>query len=195
MTPAPLGGRGHEDHVPSLERFAKEARVAKDGKKKNGKKAGAKKDAAGAKLPREVAGVKVPKQLRKIGNKAVKAASNPVVSEVVAGALLAAAAALRQGKDPKTGAGGGSGAGAGTGGASGGDESVAGVKRQVSRLSDSLKLLAIDLARRTLDDIADGKRAKRRARDAAPDPAAPDSAAPASASAAPETAGSGPAGH
>jgi hypothetical protein len=128
--------------------------VAKDGKKK-GKK-------AETKLPKEVGGVKVPKQLRKLGNKAVQAAGNPVVSEVVAGALLAAAAALRQGKDPKAGAGGAGAGGPAGADRSGGDEGIAQVKRQAARLSDSLKVLAIDIARRALDGIEEGNRAKRR---------------------------------
>lgn len=134
--------------------------MAKDGKKKE-------KGKAKAKLPKEVGGVKVPKRLRKIGDRAVKAASNPVVSEVVAGALLAAAAALRQGKDPKTGSGAGAQGAAGGGGRGGrgAGEDVAEVKRQAVRLSDSLKVLAIDLARRTLEGIEDGQRAKRRRRD------------------------------
>jgi hypothetical protein len=59
--------------------------MAKDGKNK--KKGGK------ARIPKEIGGVKVPKKLRKLGGKAVKAASDPVVSEVVAGALLAAAEA------------------------------------------------------------------------------------------------------
>ena len=105
--------------------------MAKDGKKKG-------------KLPKEIGGVKVPKKLRKIGNKAVKLAKEPVVSEVVAGALLAAAAALREGGGPK-------------GSAAGGD-SAAGTKRQAGLLGDSLKLIAIDLARRTLDNLEGGNR-------------------------------------
>jgi hypothetical protein len=110
--------------------------VAKDSDKGAGK--GSKK----IKLPKEVGGVKVPKKLRKLGNKAVEAARNPVVSEVVAGAMLAAAAALREGKDPKAAV------KAGQGGA---DE----VRKQAGRLSDSLRAMAIDLARRTLDGLED----------------------------------------
>ena len=112
--------------------------MAKDGKSKNG----GGKSGGGAKLkvPKAVGGVKLPKPLRKLGNKAVKAAKNPVVSEVVAGAMLAAAAALREGKDPKA---------AVKAGAAGADE----VKRQAGRLSDSLRALAIDIARRTLEGL------------------------------------------
>ena len=108
--------------------------MAKDGKKKD-------------KLPKEIGGVKVPKKLRKIGNKAVKLAREPVVSEVVAGALLAAAAALREG-------------GAGTKQAAVAGEAAEGVKRQAGRLGDSLKGIAIDFARRALDNLEEGGRKK-----------------------------------
>jgi hypothetical protein len=118
--------------------------VAKD--KKNKK---AKADKA-IKVPKEVGGVKLPKELRKIGKQAVKAAKNPVVSEMAAGALLAAAAALRSGKDPK----------AAPGAVAGGAQAAAGgAGQQAVRLSDSLKALAIDLARKTLDGIEEQRKA------------------------------------
>jgi hypothetical protein len=117
-------------------------RVAK--KKKN--KAAKADKALNLETPKTIAGVKVPKKLRKLGDQAVKAAKNPVVSEVVAGALLAAAAALRDGKDPKTRA------SAATGDAGNG------VRKEAGRLSDSLKLMALDLARHTLDAIEEQKR-------------------------------------
>jgi hypothetical protein len=118
--------------------------MAKDGKGKKDKK---------NKVPKEIGGVKVPKKLRKLGNEAAKLAREPVVAEVVAGALLAAAAALREGKDPKGTIGaalkGGAktavGGGMGKAGSEGGGDGV-GV-----RLSDSLKLMALDFARRALE--------------------------------------------
>jgi hypothetical protein len=122
--------------------------VAKDGKAKKGKK---------AKVPKEIGGVKVPKKLRKLGNQAVKAVKDPAVSEVVAGALLAAAAALREGKDPKTVVGAAVKSGFKGAASTGG-----------SRLSDSLKLLAMDFAKRTLDGISE----KKEQDDNAPAPAA-----------------------
>ncbi|HZG08947.1 MAG TPA: hypothetical protein VEZ70_08205 [Allosphingosinicella sp.] len=118
-------------------------------KKKKNKAAKADK-ALNMETPKTIAGVKVPKKLRKLGDQAVKAAKNPVVSEVVAGALLAAAAALRQGKDPKTRLGAATGDAAGNG--------PDGVRKEVGRLSDSLKLMALDLARHTLDAIEEQKR-------------------------------------
>ena len=118
--------------------------MAKDGKGKKTKN-------GNAKVPKEIGGVKVPKQLRKLGNKAVKAVKDPVVSEVVAGALLAAAAALREGKDPKT-----TMSAAFKGGVKGAGK---GAKHEGARLSDGLKLLALDLARRTLDNMGE-KRAQ-----------------------------------
>jgi hypothetical protein len=127
--------------------------VAKDGKGKKGKK---------TKVPKEIGGVKVPKKLRKLGNQAAKAVRDPAVTEVVAGALLAAAAALREGKDPKTVVGAAVKSGFTGASSSGG-----------TRLSDSLKLLAMDFAKRTLDGIGDkAKRESDRQDDVAPQPAA-----------------------
>jgi hypothetical protein len=111
--------------------------VAKDGKGKKTKK---------GKVPKEIGGVKVPKKLRKLGNQAAKAVKDPAVTEVVAGALLAAAAALREGKDPKTVVGAAVKSGFKGAANSGG-----------IRLSDSLKLLAMDFAKRTLDGMGEKK--------------------------------------
>jgi hypothetical protein len=122
--------------------------VAKDGKGKKGKK---------TKVPKEIGGVKVPKKLRKLGNKAAKAVMDPAVTEVVAGALLAAAAALREGKDPKTAVGAAVKSGFKGAASSGG-----------TRLSDSLKLLAMDFASRTLEGMGE----KKERADTAPAPAA-----------------------
>ncbi|HEY0148389.1 MAG TPA: hypothetical protein VGB70_05235 [Allosphingosinicella sp.] len=111
--------------------------MAKDGKNK--KKGGK------ARIPKEIGGVKVPKKLRKLGGKAVKAASDPVVSEVVAGALLAAAAALREGKDPKAALGAGFKGGVAT--------AKSGARQEAGRLSDALKGLALDIAKKTFESI------------------------------------------
>ena len=47
------------------------------------------------KIPKKVGGVKIPKEVRKAGDKALKlAAEHPVISDIVAAGLLAAAAAL-----------------------------------------------------------------------------------------------------
>jgi hypothetical protein len=47
------------------------------------------------KIPKQIAGVKIPKGARKAGKKAIKlAAEHPVISDIVAAGLLAAAAAL-----------------------------------------------------------------------------------------------------
>ncbi|TFI56488.1 hypothetical protein E2493_20005 [Sphingomonas parva] len=121
--------------------------MAKDGKKKT-------------KIPKQVAGIKVPKKLRKAGNKAVKLAQDPIVGEVVAAALLSAAAALREGGGAKDGA----------GAAAKGAEDA---RQQAGRLGDSLKVLAIDLARRTLEGLDDGHKARTRekAKPGTPEPA------------------------
>lgn len=51
-----------------------------------------------AKLPKQIAGVKVPKHLRETGGKLVEAMRHPLFADVVAAALIAAAAALRDNK-------------------------------------------------------------------------------------------------
>ena len=51
------------------------------------------------KIPKKVGGVKIPKEARKAGKKALKlAAEHPVISDIVAAGLLAAAAALTKDK-------------------------------------------------------------------------------------------------
>jgi hypothetical protein len=55
----------------------------------------AKKKKKGAKAPKRIAGVKVPKPLREPAGKVVEALKNPVVADLAATALVAAAAALR----------------------------------------------------------------------------------------------------
>lgn len=133
--------------------------MAKDGKKKNK----AAKGAGGAKIPKEVAGVKVPKELRRLGKKAVKAAQSPVVSELVAGALLSAAAALRQPVKPAKAphlSGGGDGAGEMPGRDAG---ARSGGGRKSAELGDALRAIAFDFARRALDGMEEGKKAKREA--------------------------------
>lgn len=120
--------------------------MAKDGKGKKDKSGKA--EAKKLKVPKEVGGIKVSKKLRKLGDQAVKIAKEPVAAEVVAGALLAAAAAMREGKDPRS-----------TMGAAlkGGIKSAAGKGKTTGdggRLSDSLKLIALDFARRALEPKA-----------------------------------------
>jgi hypothetical protein len=88
---------------------------------------------------KDEAGVRIPKKLRKAGKEALKLAKEPVVTEIVAAALLSAAAALRGDKAA---------AKAGAAGA----ETAAEATRHASKIGDSLRTLAIDLARRTLDN-------------------------------------------
>ncbi|HEY0113548.1 MAG TPA: hypothetical protein VGB59_10415 [Allosphingosinicella sp.] len=109
-----------------------------EGKAKGGGKDKSKSGKAKVKVPKKVAGVKVEKGFRKAGNKALKLASQPVVSEAVAAAMLAAAAALRDPPATKRAA-----------GAAADAASEAG--QEALRLSDTLRTMAIDIARRTLD--------------------------------------------
>lgn len=112
---------------------------------------------AKTKVPKQVAGVKVPKKLRKIGKKAIELAQQPMVSEIAAAALLGAAAALREGKDLK-------GKDAAKAAGAAGDAAKAAAKEageDISKLSQALKVLAGDLARRAVDAMADPKAAAR----------------------------------
>jgi hypothetical protein len=94
------------------------------------------------KIPKRIAGVKVSKAVRQAGKTALKLAEQPAVSETVAAALLAAAAALRDPPATKRAAGAAGEAGQGA-----------------LQLGDSLRRMAIDMARRTLDawEAADPK--------------------------------------
>ena len=49
----------------------------------------------GVRIPKKVAGVKIPKELRRKGNKVIDLMSHPLVADIAAAALTAAAAALR----------------------------------------------------------------------------------------------------
>jgi hypothetical protein len=100
------------------------------GKNKDKKKDKGKKDEKG---------VRIPKPLRKAGREALKLAKEPAVAEIVAAALLTAAAALRGDKA------------AAKAGQEGG-EAAADLGRKASKIGDSLRVLALDLARRTLDN-------------------------------------------
>lgn len=119
--------------------------MAKDTDKKGGGKKGKGKGKKGD-AGKEIAGVRIPKPLRKAGKEALKLASEPVVSEIVAAALLSAASALRGDKAA---------AKAGKGAAAAGEqagEAAGEMGRHASKIGDSLRVLAIDLARRTLDN-------------------------------------------
>ncbi|HEX8467056.1 MAG TPA: hypothetical protein VF620_04550 [Allosphingosinicella sp.] len=98
----------------------------------------AKKGKDKVKIPKRIGGVKVSKAVRQAGKSALKLAETPAVSETVAAALLAAAAALR---DPPA-----------TRRAAGAAADAAGeAGRDAIGLGDSLRKMAIDMARRTLD--------------------------------------------
>lgn len=72
--------------------------MAKKGKKKSDKAA----DAGGAgkagKLPKRIAGVKVPKHLREPGARIAEVLKHPLMADIAAAALVAAAASLRDNK-------------------------------------------------------------------------------------------------
>jgi hypothetical protein len=107
------------------------------------------------KVPKAVAGVKVPKALRKGAKKALKVAREPAISEVVAAAMLTAAAALREGGAAKREREEGN---TGGGAASAVGEAVSDAGRQANKLGEALRVMAIDMARRTLDSFEKGGR-------------------------------------
>jgi hypothetical protein len=108
------------------------------GDKKAKKSKGKDKAEDKVKIPKRIAGVKVSKAVRQAGKSALKLAEQPIVSETVAAALLAAAAALR---DPPA-----------TKRAAGVAADAAGEAGQEAiRLGDSLRRFAIETARRTLE--------------------------------------------
>jgi hypothetical protein len=88
-------------------------------------------------------GIKMPKRLRKLGGKAMKLASQPAVSEIVAAALLSAATALRDNEGARKSA-----AKAGTAAL----DAAEGLGKESGKIGASLSKLAIDLARRSLDN-------------------------------------------
>jgi hypothetical protein len=90
------------------------------------------------KIPKRIAGVKVSKAVRKAGKSALKLAETPAVSETVAAALLAAAAALRDPPATKR-------------GARAAVDAAGEAGQEALGLGDSLRRLALDMARRTLD--------------------------------------------
>lgn len=57
------------------------------------------------KLPKKIAGVKVPKRLRKPGGKALVALRHPLVADIAAAALIAAAGAIRDSRAVRSAAG------------------------------------------------------------------------------------------
>jgi len=120
------------------------------GKKKDKKAKAGGGGNAGAK---EATGSKLPKGLRKAGKAAKKLAGQPVVSEAVAAALLAAAAALRDTGATKRVA-------KATG--EGAAEAAGATGKQASLLGDALKSVAIDVARRTMAAWEENARAPKK---------------------------------
>ena len=101
-------------------------------------------------LPKKIAGVKIPKELRKAGGKAVTlAARHPVISDIVAAGLLAAAAALTDDKKMQAAA------------ARLGEEAEE-AGRKAGRARNAVKAAAGAIGQALLDELGDGKAAKRR---------------------------------
>lgn len=70
--------------------------MAKDRKAKEAKaKKKAKQKADGSRVPRQIAGMTIPDELRRQGETLLRVAESPVMADIAAAALLAAAAALK----------------------------------------------------------------------------------------------------
>ena len=145
--------------------------------KKKAKSAGGDEIKVKIKVPKEVGGVKVPKQLRKAGKQALKLAQQPAVSEVVAGALLAAAAALRAPPGEK---------GLAAAAANGAVDAARKTRTDTGLVGKALKAMALDMARRTIDGIEETRK-QRKTGSGGFHPAA-DEGAPAKGAPAPEAA-------
>ena len=92
---------------------------------------------------------KVEKKFRKATEKAAKLASNPIVAEIASAALLAAAAALRNPEKARSVA------------KAAGDE-LSGAARTVSKQGGAFWGLALDIARRSVDALAQDQGGKTR---------------------------------
>jgi hypothetical protein len=101
--------------------------------------------ARGTKLPKEVAGVKIPKKLRKAGSAAMDLAQQPIVGDLVAAALTAAAASLM--KDTK----------AGKAVRREASDAASGTVREASAIGTAVKQVLLDAAREMLDSFEDAK--------------------------------------
>ena len=90
---------------------------------------------------------KAAKQLRKAGDAAVKLAQQPVVSELVAAALTAAAASLSQTRAAKN-------------AARQASDAAEGAARETAAISQAVKRALVDAARSLLDEFDDSPREK-----------------------------------
>lgn len=112
----------------------------------------AKKKQVKLKLPKQVAGVKVPKNLRKTVETASGWLDHPVVADVVAAALMAAAASLSQTKPARK--------AANAVGDEAGD-AAAGTVKVVHRAGDAIAAAAKEAGRELLAAYSDGGKAAK----------------------------------
>lgn len=110
--------------------------MAKDKKKKAGKKA------------KKAKTTKVEKTIRKATEKAAKLASNPIVAEIASAALLAAAAAVRNPEKAKAVA------------KAAGDE-LSSAAKNATQQGGAFWALAVDIARRSVDALAEESKATK----------------------------------
>ena len=95
------------------------------------------------KIPKKISGVKIPKELRKAGEAAAEWARGPVISEIAAAAMMAAAASLADGKRRRAVS------------REAGEAADATVK-EVTAVGSAVKKVLIDAARTLLDNYENG---------------------------------------
>jgi hypothetical protein len=109
------------------------------------------KKAKKAKLPKKLGGVKIPKELR---GAAAAIAAHPVISDIVAAGLIAAAAALTESKDVRT---------AAKAAGEGADDAAADAARKASKAKKVVKAAAGAMGAALLDELAGGKSKRKKA--------------------------------
>lgn len=103
------------------------------------------------KLPKKIGGVKVPKELRKAGEAAAEWARGPVISELAAAAMMAAAASLADGKKARDAR------------REAGDLASETVK-EATAVGTAVKKILIDAARTLLDNYENGGKSEPRSK-------------------------------
>ncbi|MBA3676689.1 MAG: hypothetical protein H0W74_04715 [Sphingosinicella sp.] len=101
------------------------------------------------KLPSKIGGVKIPKELRKAGEAAAEWARGPVISEIAAAAMMAAATSLassRKGQAARRGAG----------------DLASETIKEATAVGTAVKLILIDAARTLLDGYEGGGKSEAR---------------------------------
>ena len=114
--------------------------------------------AAKVKIPKRIAGVKIPKKVRKRAKRAIKRTGSPIVKELAAAALGAAAQAAADGSLGRGRQRDSNGAGADAGEHRGHRGPSVRVRLEHNRLGESIRAAALDGIRRFLEGMEEGLR-------------------------------------